>query len=130
MAVQVTNFDSSGSLTGEIQARYDSDLGFHIAGKVVERPVDTGALVTQGQLLARMDNQDQQNALKSAQSALMAAEAVLEQTRTPEERMRKLLTNGYTTQEQYDDAQQQYSTVQAELTAVQANLRTAQDTLC
>jgi hypothetical protein len=52
MAVQVTNFDSSGSLTGEIQARYESDLGFRIAGKVVERPVDIGASVMRGQLLA------------------------------------------------------------------------------
>jgi multidrug efflux pump subunit AcrA (membrane-fusion protein) len=87
MAVQVTNFDSSGSLTGEIQARYESDLGFRIAGKVVERPVDIGASVMRGQLLARMDNQDQQNALKSAQSALTAAQAVLEQTQTQEERV-------------------------------------------
>jgi hypothetical protein len=31
MAIQVTNFDSSGSLTGEIQARYESDLGFRMA---------------------------------------------------------------------------------------------------
>ena len=119
VADHVTNFDSSGSLTREIQARYESDLGFRMVSKVVERPGDIGASVTQGQLLTRMDNQDQRNALKSAQSALTAAEAVLEQTRTQEERMRKLLTNGYTNREKYDDAQQQYSTAQAELTTAQ-----------
>jgi multidrug efflux pump subunit AcrA (membrane-fusion protein) len=71
MAVQVTNFDSSGSLTGEIQARYESDLGFRIAGKVVERPVGIGASVTQDQLLARMDNQDQRNALDRRSPAVI-----------------------------------------------------------
>jgi multidrug efflux pump subunit AcrA (membrane-fusion protein) len=32
------------SLTGEIQPRYQADLGFRVNGKILERPVDVGTL--------------------------------------------------------------------------------------
>jgi len=129
LAVQVRELDNSAALTGEIRPRYESDLGFRVAGKVIERTVEVGAAVAKGDLLARLDSGDQQNALKAAQSDLAAAQAVLEQTRAQEERQRKLLTGGYTTKVRYDDAQRQYRTAQAGLQTAEADLRMAQDTL-
>src|SRR6202047_3863068 len=43
------------SLTGEIQPRYQADLGFRVNGKILERPVDVGTQVKRGDLLARLD---------------------------------------------------------------------------
>ena len=43
------------SLTGEIQPRYQADLGFRVNGKILERPVDVGTPVKKGDLLARLD---------------------------------------------------------------------------
>ena len=40
---------SGRSFTGVVAARVQSDLGFRVAGKVVERLVDTGQTVRRGQ---------------------------------------------------------------------------------
>src|SRR5215831_19499708 len=45
------------SLTGEIQPRYQADIGFRVSGKVLQRPVDVGTPVREGDLLARLDPQ-------------------------------------------------------------------------
>src|SRR3954467_11163113 len=74
LGVQMTQFDRTAALTGEIQARHESSLAFRVGGKVIERRVDIGASVAEGDLLARLDSQDQQNALKSAQSDIVAAQ--------------------------------------------------------
>ena len=127
--VRETALDRMAALTGEIQARHESNLGFRVAGKVVERPVDVGQGVAAGDLLARLDDQDQRNAVTAAQSDVAAALAFVEESRTQEERQRKLLADGYTTRNQYDNAQRRFAQAQAELKAAEAKLRSAQDTL-
>ena len=129
LAVQTSQFDRTSALTGEIRSRRESNLGFRVGGKVIERLVDIGDKVAEGDLLARLDSQDQQNALKSAQSEVAAAQASIEQSRTQEERQRKLLADGYTTRTQYDNAQRRYAQAQADLASAQAKLSAAQDTL-
>lgn len=61
--------------TGEVRARYEAGLGFRIAGKVVERKVDVGAVVKRGQVLARLDPQDAELAATAAAAQVAAAEA-------------------------------------------------------
>ena len=80
-------------------------------------------------MLARLDSQDQRNALKAAQSDVAAALASVEESHTQEERQRKLLADGYTTRTQYDNAQRRSAQAQAELDSAQAKLSSAQDTL-
>ena len=46
------------SYTGTIKPRYESDLGFRVAGKIVERLVNIGDRVTPGMTLARLDATD------------------------------------------------------------------------
>jgi multidrug efflux pump subunit AcrA (membrane-fusion protein) len=58
---------------GEVKPRYESELAFRIAGKMVVRAVDVGAAVKKGDVLARLDEQDYRNKLKSAESDLVAA---------------------------------------------------------
>ncbi|WP_448204917.1 efflux RND transporter periplasmic adaptor subunit [Azospirillum sp. sgz302134] len=127
--VQETTFDRTAALTGEIQARHESNLGFRVGGKVVERLVDVGAVVANGDLLARLDSQDQQNAVRSAESDVAAAQAYVEQSRTQEERQRSLLAQGFTTRVQYDNALRRFTQAQAELNSAQAKLSAAKDTL-
>lgn len=129
VAVQVSTMDHTAALTGAVQARHESNLGFRVGGKVTERLVEVGQTVSAGDLLARLDNQDQQNAVQSAQSDVAAAQAFVEQSRTQEERQRSLLAQGFTTRVQYDNAQKRYAQAQAELNSAQANLASANDTL-
>ncbi len=44
----------SRAFTGVVVARTQSDLGFRVAGKVLERRVETGQSVKRGQLLLRL----------------------------------------------------------------------------
>jgi RND family efflux transporter MFP subunit len=64
------------SYSGEVRARIETTLGFRIAGKIVERKVDTGMAVKAGQVLARLDPADAglQAAQAEAQRALAAAD--------------------------------------------------------
>ena len=129
LAVQVSTLDHTAALTGTVQARHESNLGFRVGGKVTERLVEVGQTVSAGDLLARLDSQDQQNSVQSAESDVAAAQAFVEQSRTQEERQRTLLAQGFTTRVQYDNAQRRYAQAQAEMNSAQANLAAAKDAL-
>lgn len=81
-------------LTGRIAAEDVAALGFRIAGRVMERPVNVGDRVTAGQVIARLEPQNETNAVRSAQADLAAAQAALTQTRNHFERQETLLAQG------------------------------------
>src|SRR6476659_672668 len=43
------------TLTGEVQARFSTDLSFRVSGRVLARLVDVGTQVNAGDILARLD---------------------------------------------------------------------------
>src|SRR5262245_28342605 len=49
---------------GEVRPRRESDLAFRVAGKVIARNVDIGAVVKKGDVLGQLDDQDYRNKLK------------------------------------------------------------------
>lgn len=127
VTVEPQSFRLSGTATGAIEARADADLGFRIAGKLVERKVDVGDRVRAGDLLARLDDQDQRNALRTAESNLASAKAEQVQSRNEEARKRELLSNGNTSQAIYDAALLSMRTADAKVVAAQAALQSARD---
>src|SRR6266436_4261170 len=90
------------SLTGQIQARDQVNLAFRIGGRLQERNVTVGDPVAPGQIVARIEPQDFQNALRSAEADLASAQAVLANSKGTEGRQSELLSKGFTTQAQYD----------------------------
>lgn len=48
IAVDPKPIDDDRQAVGEIKPRYESDLGFRVAGKMVSRAVDVGAAVNKG----------------------------------------------------------------------------------
>jgi len=117
------------ALTGQIRAQEQVSLAFRIDGKLIERPLNIGDRVIAGQLVGRLDSEDEQNAVRSAQADLAAAQASLTQTQATEGRQRELLQKGFTTRAQYDQALQQLQTAHSQVEAAQARLRTAEDRL-
>ncbi len=114
---------------GEVRARYESDFGFRVSGKVVSRMADVGVTVKKGDLLARLDDQDYRNRLKSAESDIAAADAVLEESRNAEARQRALLAKGVTTQANYDSALKNLRSNEAKLASAKASMDLAKDQL-
>lgn len=60
---------------GEIRSRHETPLAFRIGGKLLERPVDVGATVRPGELLARLDPVDPALSASAAEAQLALAEA-------------------------------------------------------
>src|SRR5437660_9636276 len=117
------------SLTGEIQPRYQADLGFRVNGKILERPVDVGTEVKKNDLLARLDPQQYRQDLEVAKAEVVKAEAEVARSQAQEYRQRELLKNGHTTQVAYDQALKTFKTAQAQADAVRAKQVQASENL-
>jgi membrane fusion protein, multidrug efflux system len=117
------------SLTGQIRAKDQASLAFRLDGRMVERPVNVGDVVKAGQTVARLDPQNQENALRSAQASLAAAEAVLTQARLTFARHQELLKDGWTPRAKFDEAQQSFLTAQAQVDSARAQVGIAKDQL-
>ena len=114
---------------GEVKPRYESDLSFRVAGKVLSRRVDVGASVRQGDTLATLDTQDFQNRLRSAEAEVASADAVLVEARGDEARKAKLLSDGWTPKATYDTVLRNLRSAEARLTSAKANLDLTRDQL-
>ena len=114
---------------GEVKPRYESDVSFRVAGKVLSRRVDVGAWVKQGDTLASLDTQDYQNRLRSAEADVRSAEAALVEAQATEARQAKLLKDGWTPIATYDTALRNFRAAEAKVHAVKANLDLTRDQL-
>jgi RND family efflux transporter MFP subunit len=117
------------TLTAHIRPQDQVTLAFRLDGRMLDRRVNVGDVVRPGQLLARLDPRVQENELKSAQANLSGAQGQLTQARNALQRQQELLTKGFTTRSQFEQAQQAAQTAQAQTDARQAQLRNAQEQL-
>jgi RND family efflux transporter MFP subunit len=115
------------TLTGRIEADDEVSLAFRIAGRILESDVKLGDRVTAGQVVARLESQNELNALRTAQANLAAARGQLTQARNNFERQDTLLKQGWTTRANHDQAAQALQTAQAQVDAAEAQLKTAHD---
>ena len=79
------------SYVGVVRPRFETDLGFRVAGKITERLVNVGGPVVSGQVIARLDTIDFKLALEQQDAELRAATSSRQQAVAAEERYRKLL---------------------------------------
>ena len=129
VSVDPKPIDDDRQAIGEVRARYESDLGFRVSGKVVARLVDIGVSVKKSDVLARLDEQEYRNRLKSAQADIVAAEAVLEESQGAEGRLRQLLATGTTTRANYETALKNLRSAEAKLDSAKASRDLAKDQL-
>ncbi len=115
------------SLTGTVQAEMEVNLAFRIDGRMTERLVRVGDQVEPGQVVARLDPQNEENALRAARADLVAARGQLVEAQNNYERQSTLLADGWTTRVRYDEARQTLETAQSRADAAQAQLYTAQN---
>jgi len=90
------------AFAAEIKPRYEGDLSFRVAGKILSRNVDLGARVRRGQVLARLDAQDANLNVVAARANLASAESDLEFARADLARYKDLLDRKFVSQGVYD----------------------------
>ncbi|SEG30167.1 efflux RND transporter periplasmic adaptor subunit [Bosea lathyri] len=115
------------SFAGHIEAKDQTALSFRISGRLAERAVGVGATVRDGDLLARLDPENELNALRSARAALTAAQGFLRQAENQYQRQSHLLQRNVTTRADFEAAEQARIAAQAQVEAAQAQVKTAED---
>jgi RND family efflux transporter MFP subunit len=115
------------TLTGRIEAQDEVTLGFRIGGRIKQNDLKLGDRVKPGQVLARLESQNEMNALRTAQANLAAAQGQLTQARNHFERMDTLLRDGWTTRARHDEATSALQSAQSRVDDAQAQLKSAHD---
>ena len=115
------------SFSGRIEAEDEVALAFRISGRLLESNGKLGDRVQPGQVMARLESQNELNALRQAQAGLAAAQGQLTQARNHFDRQETLLAQGWTTRANYDVATQARQTAQSQVDAAEAQLKTAHD---
>lgn len=117
------------SLTGTVQAETEVNLAFRIDGRMVERLVNVGDAVRAGQVVARLNRDNEDNNLRAARAALTAARGQLTEAANNYWRQSELLRDGWTTRVRYDQAAQARQTAQAAVDAAAAQVGIAETRL-
>ena len=115
------------TLTGRIEAEDEVALAFRISGRVLENDRKLGDRLEPGQVVARLESQNERNALRAAQANLVASEGQLTQARNHFERQDTLLKQGWTTRANHDQAKQALQTAELQVDAAEAQMKTAYD---
>lgn len=116
------------SYTGTIAARVQSDLGFRVPGKIIERLVNLGDEVKTGQPLMKIDETDLRLALTAKRNAVAAARATFIQAQADEKRYASLVKNGLAaTPQRYEQAKAALDTAAAQLAAAEAEGKVAEN---
>ncbi|MET4289651.1 RND family efflux transporter MFP subunit [Bradyrhizobium sp. LB8.2] len=115
------------TFSGRIEAEDEVNLAFRISGRLLNNDTKIGDRVKAGQVLARLESQNELNALRQAQASLAAAQGQLTQARNHFDRQETLLAQGWTTRVNYDAATQAQQTARSQVDAAEAALSAAHD---
>lgn len=109
--------------SGEIQPRQLVDLSFRVPGKLMGRHVEVGDTVTEGQELARLDDQDSKLSVSQSESGLQSSQMNLLAARDNQTATQGALTS---VQNNLLASQGALTSAKANLSATRAGLESAQ----
>ena len=110
-------------LAGEIQPRYESQLGFRVGGKLIARKVEVGTLVKRGQVLMQLDPLDFQLAQSQAKAAVSATESTLALAKADLDRYRELRQKNFVSLALLDTKEAAYKSALASHEQANAGLK-------
>lgn len=106
MTLEAANATDLRQFPARVEASTRSNLSFRMAGELLELNVSPGQRVSEGEVIARIDNRNAQSELDSARSRLELAKANLE-------RMRYTLERGAVSQARFDEAESEWRAARA-----------------
>jgi RND family efflux transporter MFP subunit len=110
------------TVAGIVESQVQADLGFRIGGRMIERLVAVGDVVTAGQALARLDPADEENGLRSAEAAVASAAALLSEAQENFNRQRQLYDRGFLARAGLDRAEAQLTSATSAADSARAQL--------
>jgi RND family efflux transporter MFP subunit len=103
--VQRVTFETENAardFVGVVRPRYETDLAFRVAGKIVARPVNVGDRVRAGDVVAQLDAEDLRLQVESAEAELAAATVSLKQVQADFARYATLSERGFASTAEFD----------------------------
>ena len=119
--------NASRDFVGVVRARYETDLGFRVAGKITARIVNAGDRIRVGDVIARLDPEDLELQVASAEAELSAARSSLAQNASDEQRYATLKARGYATVADYERKQAAKDEAEGRLQRAQRALELARN---
>lgn len=129
LIVQPTAAEALNTFSGTVEPRYETDMGFRVAGRMVSRSLNVGDRVTKGQELARLDPTVERLAVASAEADLANARAQFTNALATFQRQQELLKTASAAQAQVDAAVAARDTAQARVGQAEASLEKAREQL-
>src|SRR5256885_833335 len=107
--VSLNSTTNDVAYSGEIRPRYESNLSFRVPGKIVARKVEVGGMVSKGNVLARLDPEDQNLNTRSAESQQAAAQSEYEQSKAELGRYTDLYDKKFISKAEFDRHQNTFN---------------------
>lgn len=126
IVVEKSTAGQTVTLSGTVESQLEVALAFRIGGRLIERLVGVGDTVAPGQMIARLDPADEENALRGAEAALAAAGAQLSEARSNFERQRHLFERDIISLAGLERAEQVFTSAQSASDSAQAQVGIAQ----
>lgn len=114
------------SFTGEVRSRYESNVGFRVAGKIISRDVNVGDLVKKGQRIAQLDPSDIRLNAQAASAEVQSAKASLALAQAELQRRQQLYQQQFISKSALDSYETQVKTAQARVQQAQAQASLSQ----
>lgn len=118
-----SDVDINAEFSGEVRARYQSQLGFRVPGKIVSRKIEVGSVVRKGQVLMALDPQDLRLGQAQAQAALRATETSRDLAQADVKRYRELRAQNFVAQAVLDEKEATLRAAEAQVEAARAAWR-------
>ena len=120
--VEIQPYYQEASYAGEVRAHHETVLGFRVNGKIVERNVEVGDTVKPGDVLARLDDEDNTLRLTEAEAGLAAAKAERNKAAADLKRHAALLDKKAISTADYQDFVNDFDVAKARLKQAEARL--------
>ena len=111
------------TFTGIVDARVQSNLGFRVGGKILQRLVDVGQRVRKGQVLMRLDSLDLDLSFAAQRANVEAARAKYTQAKSDETMSAMLLASRLISHQEHDHAQAALDSAKAQFEAAEAQAK-------
>lgn len=126
VAVQTGDSVSQSAFTGTIRAVQHSSIQAQVTATASAVNAQVGQRVSKGQVLVRLNNQDNAARLAQARANLASTQAQANQARVMMERKRRLLNQGFISKVEYEQSQVDYRAQLENVRAQQANVDIAE----
>jgi len=126
MTVGSASSQANASYTGEVKTRYESNIGFRIAGKIISRAVNVGETVKKGQLIAQLDPNDSRLNAQAADAEVQTAQANLALAQAELARRQQLYSQKFISKSALDSYETQVKTTQARLAQTRSQAAVSQ----